>query len=361
MERTFRMYVKKWRLWRAFGAVLFVLAVLLPALYAVRADAKPKAPEHARIVQDSGPLPPIDPAAVQATGNPLATGMPLTEPNCLQPPATAAAKAALPADQLAKYGLPPRTAFPSSAAWLNVVSHVKKRSCTMTPVALRFNEHSTTSYNWGGYYSHNAVSQWDQAEVGWDIPNLYNAWEYHNAEIAQWVGLGGVANSLLVQTGTYEYTNFGITNSNEAFIENLGNTPGNPGYDSTYNNLAYAVFGVNIGDAMYAEAFAYNSFYIEDISTGSSYYAGFGAYADPHYGDCVIEDAEGPLFDTSDTYFSACEFELSNQTWSLINNNGYPWYDDTMTQQVLGHWYTCENNSSVDGSGDFHLHYTGAC
>jgi hypothetical protein len=212
--------------------------------------------------------------------------------------------------------------------------------------------------NWAGYtqYSNN----WIQADSYWTEPTAVCQTNL-NATASTWVGIGGDGNTRLVQTGSEEnmLNLVGICHTSYyAWVENLGNVPGTPGYNSNYNNLAYNVFSINHGDRMYSSIDQKPGdvfMFIEDMTTDTYYGVAFGPTPNPGTFECIHEKhTDGHvLTETNSIPFSNCEGEHSDGSFHWMGDNNYT-YDQEIITTNGGSSGTLEAApSSISSGGNF--------
>jgi hypothetical protein len=134
-----------------------------------------------------------------------------------------------------------------------------------------------------------------------------------NDHYVTWVGIGGINNNNLVQTGS-EGDNWNIvSHSYVAWVEN------------TQNGYNVNVFNINCGDHMYAEVGAGNCMQVIDWTSGaSSGWRCSGANANTSTAECIVEAPtfSGSIANLSNygkQQFTGCDVEINGGSNRGIN------------------------------------------
>lgn len=252
--------------------------------------------------------------------------------SCEQPPAQSVKDRAAYSDQeLGQFGLLPRpTSAGRYADWVASVRAAKTRHCDQTVTNVT-NSHDLQTSVWGGNIADESTSGqiYGQVYAIFYVPCL--AGNFSGAS-ASWVGIGGLYNANLVQTGVQEtrYQDWlgRWVSSYEAWVENLGDS-GNPNEN--------AVFGVNCGDKMqvevYGKYFNRDCMYIDDMTTNDYGTWCYGPAYNTSSAEAIVEhpyvnNSQVPLADfQSETFYSV-----------LIVNNGVDYAMDQVPHDYSYIW-----------------------
>ncbi|GCE14787.1 G1 family glutamic endopeptidase [Tengunoibacter tsumagoiensis] len=202
-----------------------------------------------------------------------------TEP-CLQVPEGSDPSHFSP-QQLSQYGLPPYRPGENYAQWVFILRSAHTRSCQSIPGNTKHMAMPlTSSINWAGGLAVGSQG-YSFATASWRVPCLTQTGLPGSS--STWVGLGGLNNTNLVQTGTeqdYSILTGKPTVTYKAWVENLAD-PSNP--------FARFVFSVNCTDQMVASVTANATMFIEDLTTGTYATQTFGPAADTRSADFILE------------------------------------------------------------------------
>jgi hypothetical protein len=260
------------------------LACLAMLMYAVGSTAL----VHAAAIRPQMPLPapglhlPMPEAPMRGA---LQAGTVLHVASCAQPPAPGAQdRVTYSAAQLARFGFPARPSDPTArAVWARMVRAARTRQCAQTVTSQR-NQFDEQLDNWGGYIADQSGTpqQYTQIYGMYNVPCLAGSTESY---VSNWVGLGGVVTSNLVQSGTTEHRYQDWlgrwVDDDVAWVENVGDAS---------NPNANDVFGVRCRDEIAVGAWGQNCMAVEDLTTGS--YSGarcYGPPADPNTAEGILE------------------------------------------------------------------------
>lgn len=201
--------------------------------------------------------------------------------------------------EIALYGLFPHFKGENHAKWRSLTLAAKHRFCTVTPTSNKnsFQPWAGNIGDQGGY---------TLASVAWNVPCI--AAGSQTGKSSHWVGIGGVGNNNLVQTGTASqiYNVLGIQYYvYYAWVENL----------AASNPNEQQVFSVNCGDHIFAEVYGGNNMYIQDFTSGNYTTQTYGPKANSSTFECIAED---PNNGTQ----SLADFRYVNFTGCYANGNG---------------------------------------
>lgn len=193
--------------------------------------------------------------------------------NCIQPPPNKDPDTFTTSD-LVRYGLPPHIQGENHTAWRNLVFSAKHRFCTTTstPNKNSFQPWAGNIGTGGGYSS---------VYLNWNVPCIASGSQ--SGKSSHWLGIGGVGNNNLVQTGTASQTSYFLgfqQYSYYAWVENV----------AASNPYEQQVFSVNCGDYMFAEVYGGNVMYISDNSSGNYSTQAYGPNANSSTFECIAED-----------------------------------------------------------------------
>ena len=143
-----------------------------------------------------------------------------------------------------------------------------------------------------------------------------------------------------------------------AWIENYGNTPGTPGYNSSYNNQAYNVFSTNHGDHMYSSVDQSPGdvyMFIEDITSNKYSAMTFGPTPDPTSFECIHEKhRDGTvLTETNPIPFTNCEAESSDGSFHWMGDSSYDYYKMIITTNGTSSGTTEAAPGGISSGGNF--------
>lgn len=247
-----------------------------------------------------GPLAPRTVAAAPMAGRAVAPSTTGVRPvgklvhiaNCLQaPPQPLKDRATYTPEELARYGLPPRTPGEPFAQWAAIVRSAGHRVCDY----IASNDSYATEYNswnWDGNYADQDVGGqvYTEADVNYYVSCITGTPPANtgNAVYGAWVGLGGVLGSrALVQAGTAGWQIYNSVNgwqtSYWTFVENT----------HASDSGAHYMFPVSCGDYLWVKVWDSGStgcMYIQRIrdgeNTGNQCY---GPKSDELTGEAIVE------------------------------------------------------------------------
>lgn len=246
--------------------------------------------------------------------------------SCPQPPLDRD-HATFTAAELDYYGLPHRGQGESLAHWQMVVRNAKYRSCDMTPT----NAHARMLggvNTWTGVIAEHRIgtNDWyNEVDSDWYVPCV--AVGSPQGAAWSWVGIGGVGNGNLVQTGTRSdvyYDIFGTHYTYEAWVENTANPS---------NGNAYDVMSVDCNDHVWAKVYNGNCMFVDDWTSGG--YTGvtcFGPDYDESTAEVIMErpSVNGSAQPLSD--FQSETFREMGVTdgYNYVGINTVPYYTQVM-------------------------------
>lgn len=184
---------------------------------------------------------------------------------------------------------------------------------------------------WSGNYA-DGGQDYTYAQMFWNVSCM--AWG-SNDYYFTWVGIGGVNNNNLVQTGVLGADSSAITHTYTAVIENV----------AASNPYAVSIFSVNCGDAMGAEIAAGNCMLVWDQTSGAtSGWRCTGPNANSSTAECIVE---APTINGSIAYLSnygtetltGCQVEInagSNQGINNVPHDYFNMYDGTTPLSTTG-------------------------
>jgi hypothetical protein len=139
---------------------------------------------------------------------------------CEQPPQSVKDRATYSAAELARYGLPPRTAAEPFAKWARIVRAVKTRGCGSSDASSISRTQQIRHAEWAGNYANQPAPGefYTEADMDYYIPCISAApADLDNKDdFSAWVGLGGayidgsknvVPGDYLIQTGIDAFYN----------------------------------------------------------------------------------------------------------------------------------------------------------
>lgn len=251
------------------------------------------------------------PAVARTTGASAVTG---TSAACAQVPANVDSAhfddSVLSDAQLHAYGLQRRGSLPQ-AKWAMLVENAKHHVCGNHYDDRAHGEHydfHNPSDNWDGNYSNGSDGPYTEVDTVFHVPTV--ASNSPGGLGAIWVGLGGVGNSNLVQTGVSFSKNSDGTSTYQAWVENIAATSGNPcgsaGDQTRPCYLAWSYYPVSPGDQIQVRVTG-NDMYVANGTTGHkwSYEVAYGPQPNESTADFIIERPGGydlPNFGTATFY-----------------------------------------------------------
>lgn len=213
-----------------------------------------------------------------------------------------------------------------------VASHMLHRVITPTVPQdpnMRYSTISASSSNWSGYYVQGSGLKGAQAS--------FNSVSDTTGDVAPWVGIGGVGNSELIQTGIDD-------SLQREWYQML---PSNPVY----------VFNVHPGDKISATVSYDNStglWYIDiaDLTTNVYYANEFSYTANESTADFILESPypHNPG-NPATTYFSSAYWENSSSLNESLGSAG------TLYKETLSNQYGYLVPSAISGGTNFSVSY----
>jgi|GEM_PF-2354989 len=271
--------------------------------------------------------------------------------------------------ELARYGLPPRTAAEPFEKWAQVVRAARTRNCS--PIATNLQRTDVKHATWSGYAADQSQGNHNYTEIDVDyyVPCVNTPYSTLQDK-SEWIGLGGArptptatySGTPLVQTGTdvqdLYISNQGWVRTYWAWTENtLATAADDPIYGSNEKRL----FAINCGDHMYAKVYSgactkTNSqpgnicgcTYIQRLNDGSN--GGtqcYGPPPSPQSAETIVErsPAAASLADFGTMTFHGVGITDTGTTWP-----GYRRMDELPNQRIT--MYGCKSFVEVDCAVD---------
>jgi hypothetical protein len=264
-------------------------------------------------------------AHAAAKPGPLAPGTVIRAASCEQPPAQSVKdRATYSPQELARYGLPTRSANEPFDRWAAIVRGAKERICDRTASSRVTTPHLQNPSDqhfkiWDGNIADGAPFQsYTEIDMDYTVPCIANNTN-DNGYMSAWVGLGGWNNNNLVQTGTAAQAvyiaNYGWSHVYKAWVENYGDP------NNKYEN---DVFSVNCGDHMYVQVKNGNCMFVDRLSDGMNSYQCYGPAADSGSAEAITERPSINNVPTSLANFGSVTFHgvgvTHNGSYYAMNN-----------------------------------------
>jgi hypothetical protein len=268
------------------------------------------------------------------------------------PPQSVKDRATYTPAELARYGLPPRTADEPFDKWAKIVRAAGKRVCDYTVGT----GHWGYFYNsiWGGYVADESSpgQNYTEADMDYYVPCITGTppSPAGSAVMGAWIGLGGNTGVPLVQAGTVDFQNWdpihGYQNLYQAFVENTGTdvqNPDPPRYFFTMSCPTHIYVKVWGGDCMYVLDIN------NGVNTGDQCY---GVSADNQSAEAIVERNKNVVDYPYFTDFSSATFHgvgiTDNSSYKAMNQVPH---DYTEPRDCLAAHGSC-SRTSLTGWGN---------
>jgi hypothetical protein len=263
------------------------------------------------------------------------------------PPQSVKDRATYSPAELARYGLPPRSPGEPFAKWAKIVRTATTRYCDYTiGTGPAFSEFKSDIWAGNVDDQSSGAVKYTETDMDYIMPGTGTA---ANALYGAWIGLGGGENAyytgsrVLVQTGTYAWTDSSGVSHFNAFWENTG--------ASNSGANVFTGFTVRPNTKYYVKVWNGTCTYIQNVSTGANAGNGCagGVNADGQTAEAIVE--------RSYAYGAKYLADFGSVTFDGVGVTGNGTYKGI---GKFGHYYAQIYQCRLNSLGDCHRNPDGS-